>query len=104
MAPKTTGPAVSTQPAIMKPTEEPPAYSQAQPQVYVLMVYSQITAVISVELLAMLTAAAVVSATFFSGILIFTQRNADWVTKAIGTEVRALRVTMSKQTVVHLLF
>lgn len=66
MAPKTTGPAVSTQPAIMKPTEEPPAYSQAQPQVYVLMVYSQITAVISVELLAMLTAAAVVSATFFS--------------------------------------
>lgn len=32
MAPKTTGPAVSTQPAIMKPTEEPPAYSQAQPQ------------------------------------------------------------------------
>lgn len=31
-----------------------------------LMVYSQITAVISVELLAMVTAAAVVSATFFS--------------------------------------
>uniref|UniRef100_A0A3Q0SEC3 Secretory carrier-associated membrane protein n=1 Tax=Amphilophus citrinellus TaxID=61819 RepID=A0A3Q0SEC3_AMPCI len=32
MAPKTTGPAVSTQPAIMKPTEEPPAYSQPQEQ------------------------------------------------------------------------
>ncbi|MEQ2243217.1 hypothetical protein ILYODFUR_004807 [Ilyodon furcidens] len=32
MAPKTAGPAVSTQPAIMKPAEEPPAYSQLQAQ------------------------------------------------------------------------
>ncbi|XP_017296126.1 secretory carrier-associated membrane protein 1 [Kryptolebias marmoratus] len=32
MAPKTAGPTVSTQPAIMKPTEEPPAYSQPQTQ------------------------------------------------------------------------
>lgn len=33
MAPKTTAPATNTQPAIMKPTEEPPAYSQSQAQV-----------------------------------------------------------------------
>ncbi|XP_037548017.1 secretory carrier-associated membrane protein 1 [Nematolebias whitei] len=32
MAPKTAGPTVSTQPAIMKPTEEPSAYSQPQTQ------------------------------------------------------------------------
>ncbi|XP_030291937.1 secretory carrier-associated membrane protein 1 isoform X2 [Sparus aurata] len=32
MAPKTTAPATNTQPAIMKPTEEPPAYSQSQAQ------------------------------------------------------------------------
>ncbi|KAM9306781.1 secretory carrier-associated membrane protein 1-like [Pholidichthys leucotaenia] len=32
MAPRTGGPAVSAQPAIMKPTEEPPAYSQPQSQ------------------------------------------------------------------------
>ncbi|XP_023816146.1 secretory carrier-associated membrane protein 1 [Oryzias latipes] len=31
-APRTTGPAVSTQPAIMKPSDEPPAYSQPQGQ------------------------------------------------------------------------
>ncbi|XP_071322357.1 secretory carrier-associated membrane protein 1-like isoform X1 [Trachinotus anak] len=31
-APKAAGPAVNTQPAIMKPTEEPPAYSQPQVQ------------------------------------------------------------------------
>lgn len=33
MAPKTAAPAINTQPAIMKPTEEPPAYSQPQAQV-----------------------------------------------------------------------
>lgn len=32
MAPKTAGPTMNTQPAIMKPTEEPPAYSQPQAQ------------------------------------------------------------------------
>lgn len=32
-AAKPAAPAVNTQPAIMKPTEEPPAYSQCQPQV-----------------------------------------------------------------------
>uniref|UniRef100_A0A7N8Y8Q9 Secretory carrier-associated membrane protein n=1 Tax=Mastacembelus armatus TaxID=205130 RepID=A0A7N8Y8Q9_9TELE len=32
MAPKTPAPTINTQPAIMKPTEEPPAYSQPQAQ------------------------------------------------------------------------
>ncbi|XP_044029007.1 secretory carrier-associated membrane protein 1-like isoform X3 [Siniperca chuatsi] len=32
MAPKTGAPTINTQPAIMKPTEEPPAYSQPQAQ------------------------------------------------------------------------
>lgn len=32
-APKTGGPTINTQPAIMKPTEEPPAYTQQQAQV-----------------------------------------------------------------------
>ncbi|XP_072228110.1 secretory carrier-associated membrane protein 1-like [Leuresthes tenuis] len=32
MAPRTPGPSVGTQPAIMKPTEEPPAYTQPQTQ------------------------------------------------------------------------
>ncbi|XP_029300733.1 secretory carrier-associated membrane protein 1-like isoform X2 [Cottoperca gobio] len=32
MAPKTAAPTINTQPAIMKPTEEPPAYSQSQEQ------------------------------------------------------------------------
>ncbi|KAM4527488.1 secretory carrier-associated membrane protein 1-like [Odontesthes bonariensis] len=32
MAPRTTGTSVGTQPAIMKPTEEPPAYTQPQTQ------------------------------------------------------------------------
>ncbi len=32
-APKTTAPTINTQPAIMKPTEEPPAYSQSHTQV-----------------------------------------------------------------------
>ncbi|KAF3849278.1 hypothetical protein F7725_015775 [Dissostichus mawsoni] len=32
MAPKTAAPTLNTQPAIMKPTEEPPAYSQSQEQ------------------------------------------------------------------------
>ncbi|XP_075936087.1 secretory carrier-associated membrane protein 1-like [Anarhichas minor] len=32
MAPKAAAPTINTQPAIMKPTEEPPAYSQSRPQ------------------------------------------------------------------------
>lgn len=32
-APKTAAPTINPQPAIMKPTEEPPAYSQLQTQV-----------------------------------------------------------------------